>query len=169
MFVLVPSTLGILLLGVIIFILHFFLVLEATVTEFTSKPSKPTFVLEGKDITVKWSYTLNGAVGQVTFNNVTGGVRVQMGKTFSAGSISLNQARFSAEVSNTQAQLKILEVQSSDQGEYEVLISATGVGTLLDVVVVIVQCKYLQTTKTVVSIPCTFQHSVRRFLTPKHS
>ena len=116
--------------------------LEAAVTEFTSKPSNPTFVLEGQDITVEWRYTLDGEVGSATFLNVTGAVKVEMGKQFSAGSITLNQARFSAEVLNTQAQLRIRAVQISDQGKYELIILATGVGNLRDVVEVIVQRKY---------------------------
>jgi len=145
----------------------FFLDLEASVTEFTSKPSNPYFVLEGQDITVEWSYTFDGEVGSATFNNVTGAVKVEMGKQFGTGNVTLNQERFSAEVLNTQ--LRICAVQISDQGKYELIIFATGVGNLGDVVEVIVQCKYLQITIKVVSISRKIQDSVRTFLTPRHS
>ena len=87
LFVLVLSTFRILLLGV------FFLDLEASVTEFTSKPSDPCFVLEGQDITVDWSYTLDGEVGSATFNSVTGAVKVEMGKQFRTGNATLNQKK----------------------------------------------------------------------------
>jgi len=136
-----------------------FLVLQAAVTEFTSKPSNPFFVLEGRDISLVWSYTLDGTIGSAEFFNVTGGGNDNIGKRFSPGSITPRpnyQARFRAEVSNTQAQLRILKVQISDQGKYELDIAATGVGGLTHVVEVIVQCKYLQATRKVVSIPRKF-------------
>ena len=126
-------------------------------------------MLEGQDITVEWSYTLDGEVGSATFNNVTGAVKIEMGKQFSTGNVTLNQERFSAEVSNTQAQLRICAIQISDQGKYELIILATGVGNLGDVVEVIVQCKYLQITIKVVSISRKIHDSVWTFLTPRKS
>ena len=102
-------------------------------------------MLVGQDITFEWSYTLDGTVGLVRFFNVTHGVRDEMGKTFSPGNLTVwsnYQARFRAETSNTQTQLKILRIQMSDQGKYEFDIWATGVGSLEHVVEVIVQCKY---------------------------
>ena len=132
-----------------------FLALQAAVTEFTSKPSNPFFVMEGQDISLVWSYTLDGSLFFAKFTNVTGGGNDEIGKKSSPGSITPRpnyQARFRAEVSNTQAQLRILSVQISDQGEYELDISATGVGSLEHVVEVIVQCKYLPTTRKVVGV-----------------
>ena len=126
-------------------------------------------MLEGQDITVEWSYILDGEVGAATFNNVTGAVKVEMGKQFRTGNATLNQKRFSAEVLNTQAQLRICAVQISDQGKHELIIFTTGVSNLGDVVDVIVQCKYLQITIKVVSISRKIHDSVRTFLTPKHS
>ena len=124
----------------------FFLVLEATVTEFTSRPANKLSVLEGQDIILVWSYTLNGGVGFAKFTNVTGGVRDEIGKTFTTGNVPLGsnyQVRFRAEVSNTQAQLRILAIQISDQGKYEfdITASAVGGGDIIHVVEVIVQCK----------------------------
>ena len=129
----------------LLFFAFCFLVVEAAVTKFTSKPSNPTFVLVGQDITLVWSYTLDGRVGVVRFFNVTDGVRDEMGKTFSPGNLTMwssYQARFRAEASGTRTQLRILRIQTSDQGKYEFDIWATGVGSLQHVVEVIVQCKY---------------------------
>ena len=52
-----------------------------------------------------------------TFNNVTGAVKVEMGKQLRTRNATLSQERFSAEVLNTQAQLRICAVQISDQGK----------------------------------------------------
>ena len=116
-------------------------------------------MLEGRDISLVWSYTLDGTIGSAEFFNVTGGGNDEIGKRFSPGSITPRpnyQARFRAEVSNTQAQLRILAIQISDQGRYELDIAVTGLGGLTHVVEVIVQCKYLQATRKVVSVPRKF-------------
>ena len=90
-------------------------------------------MLEGRDISLVWSYTLDGTIGSAVFTNVTGGGADEIGRRFSPGSITPRrnyQVRFRAEVSNTQAQLRTLAVQISDQGKYEIDITATGVGGL---------------------------------------
>ena len=121
-----------------------YLCLEAAVTTFTSKPPNPTFVVEKQDISLVWRYTLDGTLALAKFSNVTG-AGVLIGKAVSVGSVNLElsfQDRFRAEVSNTQAQLTILAVQTSDQGKYEFDITPSGSGTLDHVVEVIVQSKY---------------------------
>ena len=154
-----------------------FLVLEATVTEFTSRPPNKLSVLEGQDIILVWSYTLDGGVGLAKFTNVTGGVRDEIGKTFTTGNVPLGsnyQARFRAEVSNTQARLRILAIQITDQGKYEfdITASAVGGGDIIHVVEVIVQCTYFHTSRKVVSIPSfllPFRIVVGILQTPKRS
>ena len=39
--------------------------------QFTSKPPDPSFVLEGQNITLVWSYTLDGTFSFARFINVT--------------------------------------------------------------------------------------------------
>ena len=118
--------------------------LDAAVTAFTSKPSSPFHAVETHDLTLLWNYTLDGTVALAKFVNVTGGVNVEIGRRFGDSSTTVQsgfQERLRADISDTQAWLKILRVQRSDQGQYEFDLSATFSGSLLHVAEVIVQCK----------------------------
>ena len=118
--------------------------LDAAVTAFTSKPSSPFHAVETHDVTLVWNYTLDGTVALAKFVNVTGGVNVEIGRRFGGSSTTVQsgfQERFRADISDTQAWLKILSVQRSDQGQYGFDMSVNPIGTLRHVVEVIVQCK----------------------------
>ena len=103
-------------------------------------------MVEGQEITLVWTYTLDGTVRFANFVNVTGGGSDSIARIFSGtGSLyieSKHQGRFEAQVSNTQAQLTNLRVQRSDQGMYRLNVSPTGRGTLMGDVELIVHCKY---------------------------
>ena len=100
--------------------------------------------METHDITLVWNYTLDGTVALAKFFNVTGGVNVEIGRRFGNSSTTVKsgfQERFRADISDTQAWLKIVRVQRSEQGQYAFDMSVNPIGTLRHVVEVIVQCK----------------------------
>ena len=120
--------------------------LEAAVTAFTSEPSDPTYAQETFNITLLWSYTLNGAVGFAKFVNSTGGedVTIIIANKFGSGSTNVQadfQERFRADISDTQAWLTIVNVQRSDQGDYQFEMTPPMGNGITDEVKLIVQCK----------------------------
>ena len=118
--------------------------LAAATTVFTSKPANPSFVEEGQNITLVWSYILRFVHSvRARFSNVTSGSSELIGSMFSFGSIQVRsdyQDRFSGYVSNNQTQLTILTVQRSNHGMYEFEL-ITFFDRLIHNVEVIVQCK----------------------------
>lgn len=122
-----------------------FIFTESAVTAFGSlKPSKPSFVEEGNNITFVWNYTLDGSIGLARFVNVTDGASVPIATKFGAGNVNVLddfKERFRADISDTLAQLTILTVQRSDRGSYEIDITTTKSDVLGDTVKLIIQCK----------------------------
>ena len=102
--------------------------------------------MEGQDLTLEWTYTLDGTVLLSQFFNVSvSRVAELIGKRVGQGNATYNpkyQARFRAQMTNTQAKLTILAVQRSDQSTYRVNVVPAGSGALLNDVAVLVQCKY---------------------------
>ena len=93
-----------------------------------------------------WNYTLDGTVGLSQFVIVSGGSELLIGKRFGPGVIIIEpvyQARFRARATQTRAELSILAVQRSDERTYRVNVVPTGAGSLVQSVVVIVNCKSL--------------------------
>ena len=107
-------------------------------------PTTPSFVEELHDITLVWNYTLDGTVSLASFlRNTRGGIeeiaRKQTGMTTVSPSF---EGRFSANISNIQAWLKIVRVQRSDDGKYEFELSSSIIGNRLrHEVTVVVKCK----------------------------
>ena len=119
--------------------------LEAATTQFIlPTPLDPSYVEELQEITLVWNYTLDGSVDSASFTRDTGGgeeiARKKSGNTILRPGFP--SGRFSADVSETQAWLKITRVQKSDQGMYGINVIPTGIDTLLDKVDVIVRCEY---------------------------
>ena len=113
---------------------------------FITKPSSPSYAVKGQNLTLVWTYTLDGAVGFSQFTIVTGGRELLIGKKFGPGVITVEpeyQARFRASATKARAELSILVVQRSDERTYRVNVVPTGAGSLVQSVVVIVNCKYL--------------------------
>ena len=102
--------------------------------------------MEGRDLTLEWTYTVDGTVLLLQFLNVSdSGVPDLIAKGIGLGnapSVPEYQARFKAQATNTRAELKILKVQRSDQSIYRVDVAPSGLGTLTHSVAVFVQCKY---------------------------
>jgi len=108
---------------------------------FIKKPSSPSYAVEGQNLTLAWTYTLDGAVGFSQFTIVTGGNESLIGKKFGPGVIRVEpeyQARFRARATKTRAELSILAVQRSDERTYRVNVVPTGAGSLVQSVDIIV-------------------------------
>lgn len=119
--------------------------LDAATTAFTTKPSNPTIVEEGKSFTLKWTYTLDGTVVIAQFYNTTGGGSVLIGKAIGTGNISVEsdyQGRFSGQVTNTKAELTVVGLQRSELLTCRFVLTPTISGTLTNDVEITVQCKY---------------------------
>ena len=102
------------------------------------------FVEETHDVILVWNYTLDGTVALAKFWNTAGGVNDEIARQFQGSTTvySSYQERFRANITDTHARLTILKVQRSDQGKYEVDLTASVSGTLRHTVELIVQCKY---------------------------
>ena len=92
-----------------------------------------------------WNYTLDGTVTTASFTRDTGGGDEEIARKQSRNTIlrpGFQSGRLSADVSDTQAWLKITRVQKSDQGKYGINLTPTGIGLLENKVDVIVRCEY---------------------------
>ena len=114
---------------------------------FISQPSNPSTVVEGQNLTLHWSYNLDGQPNIVTrISNVTSG----SGKTVASRSDSNNaivtagyENQFTASISDTEAILTILTVPRSVNDEKYRLLIITATDTLTSVDVDIsVLCEY---------------------------
>ena len=124
-----------------------FLFIVELVPVFISQPSNPSTVLEGQNLTLRRSYNLDGQSNENTrISNVTAG----SGKTVVRRSASSDaivvagyENQFIASISDTEANLTIIAVPRSVNGEkYRLLILATD-DTLTSVDVEIsVLCEY---------------------------
>ena len=120
-----------------------FFCLEAAVTALTAPPPDPSFAIESRDLTLVWKYTLDGTVTFAQFLNITGsGSGERIARLSQGGSVNVEpkyQGWFTVVITESQASLTILGVQSSDQGEYQFTLSPTRSGNIFDEVEVIVQ------------------------------
>ena len=134
-----------------------FLFIVELVPVFISRPSNPSTVLEGHNLTLHWSYDLDGQGNVITLiSNVTGGSgKNVVSRTGSSDAIvrAGYENQFIASISDTEAILTILAVpRSVNEEKYRLLILAT-INTLTSVDVDIsVLCEYK-------ALPCSiFKH-----------
>ncbi len=116
---------------------------EPAVTAFNSKPDKPALVKEMDNVTLEWTYTLDGTIFSaffynITLNQITIARRGSVGEAIVAPDY---QERFRAEISDTQALLTIVGTQRSDRGEYEFNLETDKFVALVDAVKLFVQCE----------------------------
>ena len=118
----------------------------ANITAFINKSPSPSYAVEGQSFTLKWTYTLDGTVGFAQFSIITSwGSESVIGQRFGPGVITVQpkyQSRFRAHATNTRAELSIIAVQRSDETVYRMNVLPTGSGSIVQLVVVIVKCKY---------------------------
>ena len=101
--------------------------------------------MEGQNITLEWTYTLDGSVGSAKFSIVNDdGSELVFWKSLRSGITIMPQyqERFKAEATDTRAELTILAVQRSDEETYQLNILPTGDGSILEEVILVVNCKY---------------------------
>ena len=117
-----------------------------TVTEavpsFIEEPSNPSRVNEGGNITLCWTYNIDGTFRDATFTLVRTGDTIAL-KDSSGLTVA---PRFSDHVqviiSDSEAALTLLHVNRSDDGDYRCAIRNTALSATQSVVNVVVQCKY---------------------------
>ena len=111
------------------------------VPSFTEEPSNPSRVNEGDNITLRWTYNIDGTFRDSSFVLLRTGVTIAL-KDSSGLTVA---PRFSDHVqviiSDSEAALTLLHVNRSDDGDYEYQIRNTALGTKESVVSVFVQCK----------------------------
>ena len=116
--------------------------LEAVVSQLTSSPDDPTIANETSDLTLMWKYNAVGSILFATF--VRGGDRIA--RRVGANDIIVEakyQDRFRANISDSQAWLKILRVQRSDEGMYDFRLEPGAGDTISGQLKLIVHCKCL--------------------------
>ena len=118
---------------------------ETATSAFLFTPPNPSYAVEGKDFTLKWNYALDGSLMVVRFSNATGGGDDSIGSRAGPGKINSTlkyEARFRAQAVNNRAELKILAVQLSDEGTYQLTVVSRSGTFISNEAKVIVQCKY---------------------------
>lgn len=118
----------------------------ANITAVITKPPTPSYAVEGQNLNLDWTYTVDGSVGSAKFAFVNDdGSELVFWKSFSPGIGNMKpqyQERFKAKATDTRAELRILSVQRSDEETYKLNILATGDGSILEEVTLVVNCKY---------------------------
>lgn len=137
----------------------------ANITAFITNPSSPSYAVKGQSFTLEWTYTLDGIVGFARFSSITSsGSESVIGSRFGPGVITVKpkyQSRFRAHATNTRAELNFLAVHRSDETSYRVNVVPTGDGSLVQSVVVVVNCKYCQSETLLVLQYCPSRpHSI---------
>ena len=118
----------------------------ANITAVITKSPSPSYAVEGQNLTLEWTYTVDGSVGSAKFVIVNDdGSELVIWKSFSSGIINIKpeyQERFKAKATDTRAELTILAVQRSDEETYKLDILPTGYGSILEKVILVVNSKY---------------------------
>ena len=118
--------------------------LEAVVSQLTSSPQNPTIANETSDLTLMWKYSIGGPIILARFDNITGGGNDRIARRVVVGDIMVEakyQDRFCANISDSQAWLKIHRVQRSDKVMYEFDLEPTTGSRISNKLELIVHCK----------------------------
>ena len=116
-------------------------------SQLTSSPDDPTIANETSDLTLMWKYNVVGSIVSASFANITdGGEGDRIARRLGADDIIVEakyQDRFRASISDSQAWLKILKVQRSDEGMYKFRLEPKAGNTFSGQLELIVHCKCL--------------------------
>ena len=111
-----------------------------------SKSPSPSYAVEGKNVTLEWTYTLVGTIGSAWFAIVYDqGNDITIATRLKNGAVTLQakfKARFRADITDTRAELTILAVQRSDEKTYKINILSTGDGSISETICLVVNSKY---------------------------
>ena len=117
-----------------------------TVTEavpsFTEEPSNPSRVNEGDNITLRWTYNIDGTFRDSSFVLLRTGVTIALKDSSGLTVAPIFSDHVQVIISDSEATLTLLHVNRSDDGDYEYQIRNSALGTKESVVNVFVQCKY---------------------------
>ena len=116
-----------------------------TVTEavpsFTEEPSNPSRVNEGDNITLRWTYNMDGTFRDSTFILVRTGATIALKDSSGLAVAAEFSDHVQVIISDSQAALTLLHVNRSDGGQYQYVIRNTALRSTESVVNVFVQCK----------------------------
>ena len=116
-----------------------------TVTEaapsFTEEPSNPSRVDEGDNITLRWTYNIDGTFRDSTFTSVSTGATIALKDSSGLAVAAEFSDHVQVIISDSEATLTLLHVNRSDDGEYRYVIRNTALRATESVVNVFVQCK----------------------------
>ena len=116
-----------------------------TVTEaapsFTEEPSNPSRVDEGDNITLRWTYNIDGTFRDSTFTSVSTGATIALKDSSGLAVAAEFSDHVQVIISDSEAALTLLHVNRSDDGEYRYVIRNTALRATESIVNVFVQCK----------------------------
>lgn len=116
------------------------------VSQLTSSPQTPKTVNESSELTLVWKYNIAGPIILARFRNITGGGNDRIVRKVGVGDTMVEleyQDRIQANITDSEAWLKILQVQRSDKGMYVFDLEPTQGDSILSDLELIVQCKCL--------------------------
>lgn len=116
-----------------------------TITEaaplFTEEPPNPSPVKEGDNITLRWTYSIDGTFRDSRFLLVTGEtIALKDGSGLNVASAFSGHVQVF--ISDSEATLTLLHVNRSDDRGYQYIIQNTNLLSVSSIVNVLVQCKY---------------------------
>ena len=117
----------------------FYTVTEA-VPSFTEEPSNPSRVDEGDNITLRWTYNIDGTFRDSTFTLAGDTIAVKDSSGLAVAADFSDHVQVI--ISDSEAALTLLHVNRSEDGDYRYLIRNTALRATASVVNVFVQCKY---------------------------
>ena len=118
-----------------------FTVTEA-VPSFTEQPSNPSRVDEGDNITLRWTYNIDGTFRDSTFLSVNTGATIALKDSSGLTVATEFSDHVQVIISDSEAALTLLHVNRPDDGDYRYVIRNTALRSTASVVNVFVQCKY---------------------------
>lgn len=116
-----------------------------TVTEaapsFTEEPSNPSLVDEGDNITLRWTYNIDGTFRDSVFTSVRTGATIALKQSMGLAVATEFSDHVQVIISESEAALTLLRVNRTDNGDYRYSIRNTALEATESVVSVFVQCK----------------------------
>ena len=114
------------------------------VPSFTEEPSNPSIVNEGDNVTLRWTYNIDGTFRDSRFTVLGTGEVIALKDGSGFGVAPAFSGRAQAFISDSEATLTFLHVNRSDDREYRYSIQNDAFLSAASVVYVFVRCKYRQ-------------------------
>ena len=127
-----------------------------TVPSFKEEPLNPSRVDEGDNITLRWTYNIDGTFRDSIFSLSTGETIALKDGSGLAVAPAFSD-RVQVFISDSEATLTLLRVNRSDDKEYRYRVLNTAFQAVASVVSVFVQCKYKITYKSIFFVFCAFR------------